>query len=201
MKKFFGSFLRYFSFYALGFIAFFLFSFLVRHLNEFLAGVFPTLFRIYNPISNREELILQNQNIAFISAILSVFTLTLLAVKHDNSKYESIIAKTDGFYRIRDGARLYFSDYAYADALSAITVPLTTVFLSFIKIPNDAARFLKIVGDCLDEFLAIPLAFTERFGFTVGVILLISVSLAARIPSAYLSLSHWRGIWLSSTER
>ncbi len=201
MKKYFSSFLRYFSFYLLGFIAFFLFSFLVRHLNDFFAEIFPTVFRIYNPISNREELVLQNKNIAFFSAILSVFTLTLLAMRGDNSKYENIISKTDGFYRIRDGARLYFHEYASADAASAISVPLITFSLTFIKIPNDAAKILKIFGDYLDDFLAIPLAFTERCGLALGVALLVLVSLAARIPSAYISLAHWRGIWLSSTER
>ena len=201
MKKYLGSFWRYFSFYLLGFIAFFLFSFLVRHLNEFLSGVFPDLFKIYNPISNREELILQNRNIAFISAILSVFMLTFLATRQDNSKYENIISKTDGFYRMRDGVKLYFSEFAYADAISAILVPLSTVFISLVKIPNDAAKFLKIVADCLDGFLAIPLAFTERCGFTAGVILLVLISVVARIPSTLLSLAHWRGVWLSSTER
>ena len=201
MKKYLHSFLRYFLFSIIGFILFFIFSFLTRHLNEFLSGIFPTLFKIYNPVSNREELVLQNQNIALISAIASVFTLTLIAIWQDNLRYEHLISKTDGFYTIKQGAEIYRREFLGADLFSSVIVPAFFLGLTLINIPNSAPRILRVLGNCLTEILVIPLAFTERLGFILGGALLIFVSVASRIPTVYLSLAHWRGIWLSSTER
>ena len=200
MKKYLHSFVRYFLFYAIGFIIFSIFSFLVRHLNEFLAGIFPAIFKIYNPVSNREQLVLQNKNIALFSAGLSVFTLSLLAIRQDNLRYEHLISKTDGFYTIKQGANLYRREFFGADLFSAIIVPSFFLGLTLINIPNSAPKLLRIFGDYLSEFLAIPLAFTEGFGFILGALLLVLISLISRIPAIYLSLAHWRGIWLSSTE-
>ena len=201
MKKYFNSFVRYFLFFIIGFILFSLFTFLAGHLNEFLAGIFPDLFKIYNPISNHEELVLQKQGIALISAIVSVFVLTFIAVRQDNLRYEHLIAKTDGFYKITQGADIYRREFLGADLFSAVLVPAFFLGLTLINIPNSAPRLLRIFGNCLAEILVIPIAFTERFGFVFGTVMLVFVSVISRIPAVYISLAHWRGIWLSSTER
>ena len=200
MKKYLHSFLRYFLFFIIGFIIFSLFAFLTKHLNEFLAGIFPNFFKIYNPVSNHEELVLQNQNFALISAILSVLTVTFIAIRYDNLRYEHLISQTDGFYTVKRGADIYRSEFLGADLFSSILVPSLTLGLTLINIPNDAHRFLKILENFLGEILVIPLAFTERFGFIFGAALLVLISVILRIPAIYISLTHWRGIWLSSTE-
>ena len=200
MKKYFYSFLRYFLLYLVGFIAFYVFNFLLSSANAFLSEAFPAIFKVYNPITSREELIRQNGNIALLSAILSVLALTVIAVRHDNLRYEFLISKTDGLYSIREGFALYASNFLRADIISAIAVPLSTLGLTLIKIPEDAPRFLKVMHSYLEIFLKIPDSFTEKGGLIIGGVLLLLISLLSRLPAVLLGLLHWRGSWLANTE-
>ena len=200
MKKYFVSFIRYFLFYSLAFILFFAFAYLLRHVNEFLAGVFPALFKIYNPIFSHDELEHQNEIIAVTSAFLSIFVATYISVRQDNLRYEHIISKTEGLYRIREGIKIYYAKFLGADIFSAITVPIFSLGLTFITIPNDAPRALLIFKKYLEYFIAVPSAFVDKFGFVLGALLLLCASLILRFSASYLSLFRWRASWLSNTE-
>ena len=200
MKRYFYSVLRYFLLYLLGFIAFYILNYLLGALNEFLAGVFPKLFKLYNPITSRDELVLQKARIALLSAVISVLTVTVIAVKHDNFRYEFLIAKTDGFYTLKEGFEIYKSAFLGADILSALTVPFSTVWLTLIKIPDTAPRAVKVIFDYVENLLAIPNSFIALLGFVPAIIALLTVSLLSRLPAAMIGLLYWRGSWLSNTE-
>ena len=200
MKKYFYSIVRYFLIYLLGFIAFFIFDYLFTSLNEFLSGVFPEFFKIYNPITSRIDLIRQKETIALLSGISSVFVITLIAVKGDNLRYEFIISQTEGLYTIRDGFSIYRKNFLLSDIIPAVFVPLSTVGLTLISVSENDPKFLRILADYLDSILAVPYSFTDKLGFLPGVTALLLISLAARLPVAYLSLANWRGNWLSSIE-
>ena len=200
MKKYFVSFVRYFLFYSLGFILFFAFAYLLRHANQFLAEVFPALFKIYNPILNRDGLENQNKIIALLAALLSVFVATYASQRQDNLRYEHIISKTEGLYRIREGEKIYFKEFFGADIFCALTVPLFSLGLTLISIPLDAPRALLILKKYLEYFIAVPMAFTDKFGFALGGAFLLFASFILRFLSSYISLFRWRASWLSNTE-
>ena len=200
MKRYFYSVLRYFLFYLLGFIAFYILNYLFDATNEFLAGVIPGLFKTYNPITSHDELAMQKARIALLSAAVSVLAVTVITVKHDNLRYEFLIGKTDGFYTVKEGFSIYISAFLGADILSALTVPFATVWLTLIKIPDTAPRALKVIFGYADNLLAIPNAFIAACGFIPAILALLTVSLLSRLPAALLGLLYWRGSWLSNTE-
>ena len=201
MRKYVFSFLRYFVFYFLGFVAFFLFDYLLTVLNEYFAGYLPAVFKSFNPITSREEFKHQEEVIAVLASVASIMLTNLLAVRTDNSKYEYMISKTEGFYRIKDGAKIYSEKFLRADIVSALTVPCMTYALTLIRIPNNAPKFLKILENVLDILIRIPASFEAIFSFAIGAVLITFVSLAARIPAIYLSLAYWRASWLTGAER
>ena len=200
MKKYFYSVWRYFLLYLLGFIVFDVFNFLIGELNEYLSIFFPGLFRVHNPITSHEAYVLQNARIAFLAAAISILTLSIIAVKHDNLRYEFLISRTDGFYTVKEGLSIYKSSFLAADIVTSLFVPCSTVWLTLIKIPENAPKFLKISGGYLEDFLVIPHAFIGLCGFVGGIVLLLLVSLISRLPAALLGLLYWRGSWLSNTE-
>ena len=200
MKKYLESFFGYFFLYSLAFILFYAFSYILRHANEFLAGILPAVFKVYNPILSQDELKNQNEIIALLAAFLSVFAVTYVSQRHDNLRYEHIISKTEGLYKIREGRDVYFSEFLCADIFCSLTVPLFSLGLTFINIPKNAPKALLIFEKYLEYFVAVPSAFVDKFGFIFGAALLLCASLISRFPAAYISLFRWRAAWLSNTE-
>jgi len=129
-----------------------------------------------------------------------VLAVTVIAVKHDNLRYEFLIAKTDGFYTLREGAQIYKSEFLGSDILTALTVPLTTAGLTLIKIPDTAPRAIRVIFDYVDNLLVISDSFIAVFGFIPAIFALLAVSLLSRLPATVLGLLYWRGSWLSNTE-
>ncbi len=197
MKKYFQSALRYFAVYLCGFLAFAVVSFLVNAAFNLLCEWFPAVFRKYDFISEEELAESLSQKLKLTCGIISVFLLEIIAVKYDNARYEYLISQTDGFYTIKSGARLYISEYLYADILSSVLVPITTFWMIFIRIGEAAPKFLKFMAGYLNSFLAVPLSFAEKYGIIYGILLLILTSLLSRVPAIWLGLRRWRAVWLS----
>lgn len=201
MKKHAHSILRYFLIYALGFAVFYV----VRALTDVVYGILsdkiPEAFPTYNPLTDKAELSSLEETLAFISAVVTVFVLTLLSVKYDNERFEFIISKTDGFYTLGEGAKIYAKNYLFADILTSITVPVPFFIATFIKIPQGGVKAMRILEDILGTLTAPSFAYTDKLGFGFGISVAISASLLFRIPAALAGLKRWRGLWLSDVDR
>ena len=201
MKKYLQTILRYLIVYLLGFAAFIVIGALVSVFHNALCNWMPDVFVHYNFITEPEAAEAQRINLNFITGIITVFVLAVISVKYDNSRYEFVISKTDGFYTLREGASIYASHYLVADTLAAVLVPMTTVGLVFIKITKESPKLIRQLERYLDSFIALPLSYTEKLGFTIGVILLALTSLLSRVAAVYSGLKRWRGVWLSDIDR
>ncbi len=197
MKRYFYSVLRYFLIYIFGFLAFIVFDFAVSLVYGVLCEWMPSLFVRYNFVTEPELADRLAKTLKLAAGVLSVFLLTVLAVKYDNMRYEHLISRTDGFYTLREGAGIYISAFLPADILASVLVPLTTYALIFIRIGEEAPRLLRVLNDYLISFISVPLSFTERFGTVLGAAVLVLVSLASRVAAVYMGLKRWRAIWLS----
>jgi len=200
MKKYAISFIRYLIFYALGFIVFLLLGYLTSAAHALLADWLPTLFKQSDPIYDRDGYAEMKSMLDAVTAALSLYTVTHLATVYDNERFEHMIGKTDGFYTVREGLSLYIPRYMAPDLISAVSVPLAASALAFISLPDTAPVWARRIVGMIDGFLAIQNAFTEAFGFTIGVLLLILLSVIFRLPSAYFAIVRFRGLWLSDTE-
>jgi hypothetical protein len=191
---------RYFIFFALGFLVFYVLNALCTTVYYHIAKMIDPL-PYYNAVTEREAYEGQMRAIALAAGILTVPILTLICVVYDNERYEYIISKTDGFYRIKDGARIYRQEYAIADTIASFTAPLPIALLSLIPFPAEPGRRIAQAEKLLDSFLSLVNAFSDSLGLAFGIILILLISLAARIPAAYLGLRRWRGLWLSDIGR
>ena len=200
MRKYLFSFIRYALIYFLGFIAFYLFTYLLGILNGFFSTYLPEYFKVYNPITDRAELDRQNTLIAFFASVISVFLISLITVRDDNFRYELMISKTDGFYTVGRGLSIYFRELLFVDAAVSVVIPMSTYWLTLIKIPNDAPRALLILRDVLSVFAVIHASFTAELGLITGAFAIVLVSLVSRFVSVCHALSYWRAAWLVGSE-
>lgn len=200
MKRYAISFIRYLVFYALGFAVFFIFSYVTRAAHALLCEWLPETFTVYNPVTDREAYDRVEGILALAAATLSLYTVTHLAVVYDNERYEYTISATDGFYTLRDGLALYFPRYILPDILAATLIPCLPLGLTFITLPEDAPRWLERILDSVLDLIIIQESFINAFGFSLGIILLLLLSIAFRAPAAYFAVKRFRGVWLSDIE-
>lgn len=200
MKRYAMSLIRYLIFYSLSFIVFLLLGYLTRAAHALFADWLPSVFRVLDPIYDREGYAELERILDLITAALSLYTVTYLATVYDNERFEHMISRTDGFYTVHEGLSLYLPRYAVPDLISAVSVPLAASALAFISLPDTAPVWARRLVGMIDGFLSIQNAFTEALGFTIGVLTILSLSVVFRLPAAYFAVLRFRGVWLSDTE-
>ncbi len=200
MKICFRATIRLFLLLLASFLLYYPVSSLLRAVYSALNSRFETVFPIYNPITDGEMYLEFEKNLAACVAAVIFFLLSLISAVFDNERYEYMIKKTEGFYKIADGLRIYSARYAAADAVSAIIAHLPLFLFSLFKFPKTEVRFLLLLEEWVDGFLISAHAFTDRFGFTFGVAAAALILLSAKIPASILGLRRWRGLWLSDVE-
>ena len=200
MKRYFISLLCYFLFYLIGIVIFFLSGYFVNALSELLCEWAPSVFTVYNPVTDRDAYLRAEMLLGLTSAIITLYTVTHLSTVYDNERYEHMISVTDGFYTVGEGLAIYFPRYIGADIISAVTVPALPSALHLIKLSEDAPKWAVRVLDLAHGLFAVNEAFTELFGLVLGTVTLVLVSLLFRLPAGYLAVRRFRAVWLSDTE-
>ena len=157
---------------------------------------FPSLFKTYSAISEKEQLEEVNRRIDFVCALISFFIMPFFAKKLDNARFESIVDKTDGFYRLRDGLAIYLSDYTVADSVALLLSPAPYIPLLLIELPKKLERSFGFILTPLDPFRAIA----DVSGLVGAYFVIVAVTLLAAIPANLSALKHWRGLWLAEIE-
>ena len=200
MKRYAISLIRYLILYSLGFLVFMLLGYFTRAAYSLLAEWLPSIFKELDPIYDRDGYAELQRVLNTVTAMLSLYTVTHLAVVYDNERFEHMISRTDGFYTLREGLSLYLPRYMATDAVAALSVPIVASLLSIISVPDTAPVWARRLVDTVDGFLSIQNACTEAAGFPLGLPLLIIFSLVFRLPAAYFAVRRFRGVWLSDTE-
>ena len=157
---------------------------------EILRTTFPHAFPSYNPVTEKEAYLALKESADLISAIITVILAPIVAVTFDNTRSEAVLSKTDGFYRIGDCLSLYTSEFFIPDLISSLAVPMPFIILSCFSFPERAADIINPVN-------ATTIAFTDKLGVIFGGMLILAISLLARLPAAISGLKRWRGIWLA----
>ena len=200
MKRYMISVLRYLIFYLLSFLVFFLLSYIVNASYELLSGWFPAIVPSFSPVYEEEKYNMLEKILAFLTAILALYTSTHLAVVYDNNRFEHLIQKTDGFYDLGTGYSIYLKGYASADLIAATFVPLLISLLTFIQVPERAPIWVKKLIDGINVFLTVQNALTDVCGFIPGIVILLVLSVLFRPLAAYCAVRRFRAVWLSDTD-
>lgn len=165
------------------------FSELYRLLNELMPTVFPS----YDLASNDTFFDTLYTSLWFVSLFATLFVSVYLSLRFDNEKFEHIITKTDGLYKIPRFLPTYVSIYGKSDISSSIvigsifTVPFFFVPMQFIKNEGFLANLAepyKLMSECFGYALA-----------PIVMILMIAFCYALSIPFA---LKYYRAKWFSA---
>ncbi len=151
---------------------------------------FPDAFPLLSKIGNLDGYNLWLLWMKLLSFTLGIFIAIYLSVRLSNSRYERIISKTEGFYTIKDGFKLYKEAYAASDIIAS-AVGSVALILPVIFIPD--GFFTKDYSFLL-EFSK---RWVDAFGCIISILLVFLISLLLHIPAVLISLKRWRASWLT----
>ena len=182
------------------FLAVYLFNYLLCQCGEllfiysynYLAEVMPSVVDTVNPIHTPDEYELYLKGVATFGALVGLFLINYVSLRMDNEKFEYLITKTDGQYRLKDGLKLYFAEFFKSDAIaSTIAVGVLVAGASFIpeKLLDRGLIFIFRLGVSLVEF----------YGPVGAVAVAVLFSFVTRILSVPLCVRTWRALWLSGS--
>ena len=182
------------------FLAVYLFNYLLCQCGEllfiysynYLAEVMPSVVDTVNPIHTPDEYELYLKGVATFGALVGLFLINYVSLRMDNEKFEYLITKTDGQYRLKDGLKLYFAEFFKSDAIaSTIAVGVLVAGARFIpeKLLDRGLIFIFRLGVSLVEF----------YGPVGAVAVAVLFSFVTRILSVPLCVRTWRALWLSGS--
>ena len=182
------------------FLAVYLFNYLLCQCGEllfiysysYLAEVMPSVVETVNPIHTPDEYELYLKGVATVGALIALFIMNYVSLRLDNEKFEYIITKTDGQYRLVDGVKLYFSEFFKSDAIAS-TVAVGVLVMGAYFIPE------KLLDKGLLFVFKLGVSLIEFYGLVGAVVIAVLFSFVTRIISVPLCVRTWRALWLSGS--
>ena len=162
---------------------------LYRLLNEIMPSIFPS----YDVSSNAEFFDTLYTSLWLISLFITVFISVYLSLRYDNDKFEFIITKTEGFYKVREFLPTYVSIFGLYDIVSAIvsgfafTLPFAFIPMPFIKNESVLAKLsepYKLMSEC--------------FGIDMAPLVMVFFIALCYLCSVPLALKYYRARWFSA---
>ncbi len=190
-KKFLTPLFKYFIIYLfLPLIYAVLFS-MIRSGYNTLSQKFPEIFTRYSQVLDIEEYLMHISRCKIFAVLISVFLTSFIAAIFENTRYEMIISKTDGFFKIPQELPSYLKETSMPDALAAICPPALFVFLSSVNYPEKIEKFVS-------RYLEMHLILLDAGNVATAFIIIAATAFAARIVSAPFALRRYRALWLTS---
>ena len=182
------------------FLAVYLFNYLLCQCGEllfiysysYLAEVMPSVVETVNPIHTPDEYELYLKGVATVGALIALFIMNYVSLRLDNEKFEYIITKTDGQYRLVDGVKLYFGEFFKSDAIAS-TVAVGVLVMGAYFIPE------KLLDKGLLFVFKLGVSLIEFYGPVGAVVIAVLFSFITRIISVPLCVRTWRALWLSGS--
>ncbi len=184
---------RLFLYMILGAVIGICVSITVSELYRFLNEIIPEVFPSYDIGSNKTFFDSIYTSLWFISLVVTVLITVYISLRYNNQKYERIITKTEGLYKIREVLPTYISIFGKSDVFSAITngliytIPFIFVPMPFIKNESFLAKLsepYKMMSEC--------------FGYVLAPIVMIVIIAACYTVAIPLTLKYYRAKWFSS---
>ena len=198
MKIYLRAAVRYLIFYTLAFAAFMLLEMLLHNLYSILSLYYPDAVPIYDELSTPEKYARLSEIIATLSAILSVIIASFISTVLDNERFEYLITRTDGFYKVADGTRLYLKRYALPDAIASATAPLPIFALGLISLPERPRGLIRFFIEAFSNLLSLTNAITDSLGLIFGLSATILTAFISKLLFSPYAALRYRARWLSN---
>ena len=159
---------------------------------NYLTETLPHLVKTVSPIHSPDEYELYLKASVSVAAFIGLWLINYVSLRLDNKKFEYVITKTDGQYRMTEGLSLYFREFLASDAIAS------TLMISAFVIP---AAFIpeKLMDRGLVYIFKLGEMLIGYYGIVGAVIIAVIFSLATRLISVPLCLRTWRALWLSGS--
>ena len=158
----------------------------------YLSETVPSIVDTVNPIHTPEKYELYLKATATVGVLIGLFLINYIALRLDNEKFEYIISKTDGQYRLKDGIKLYLIEFFVSDAIaSTLTVCALTVGACFIPVAWLDKGLILVFQLCV--------SLIEFYGPVGAVLVGILSSFVTRMMAIPFCVRTWRALWLSGS--
>ena len=177
---------------TLGLIASAFIGSLVGQIYNLLYKNFPDAFPLYNAVFDKEQYVALTHAMAIITVSLTLILTAYIAGRYNNDRFEYIITKTDGFYKIRDILKTYVCIFGIGDVISSVicgtlfTLPIYFIPTQFFSSGSPIAEFLEPMKTLTEALGAV--------GSPIYASLFLIFSHAITLP---LVLKYYRAKWLT----
>ncbi len=127
----------------------------------------------------------------FVSAFVTVIILTYVSMRLDNKRFELIVARTDGLYRLPNMTLAVLREFFVADLIPSVIVPIVYI-LPIYLVPREYLWYLPNIlwlGGGLFAWLSLA----EALAIGIGASILCRFLLIPRV------LDVWRANWLTAS--
>ena len=167
-------------------------SVIVSQGYEVLSGYFPTVFPLYDVISESELHARQTARVSLAALFITLAISVYLSLRYSNQRFEYMIKMTDGEYAIPSGMRLYSSEFLIADLIGSLLIG-TVISVPVYFIPKQFFATGTIPAELL---LPIYSAVAER-GPVLGAAIISFMLIFAHALVLYPALAYYRAKWLT----
>lgn len=193
--------LIYLLVYIFGFVLFSVGTVMARYLYAYMNSLLPSLFPIFSPVSEKEEYASYLKLLDTLGVAVAVFLINYFTMIFDNKKFELMISRTEGQYRIAEGLKIYGREFIISDLVSAVVLPLILLVTPYFipNIPETETPIINILIMILDSFFLLGNTMEANFGIFTTIILTAVFSIASRVILIPHMLKKWRAAWLSGS--
>ena len=156
---------------------------------DYLAMKFPGMLDKPHPFDEPEAYKAFNAAITSVGIIINIFIATNLSMRCDNKRFEYIIVKTEGLYKIPEMTKEYIETFWLTDIINAAVVPLLLTIPAYL-IPEEymmIPSFPLWCGARLTPYMSV----IDASLITVG------ASIVMRFIQIPGILRTWRARWLT----
>lgn len=181
----------YFMIMLLGGLIHPLISYIVIPFYSFLHISFPSVFPKPSVVLDPTGYARLEMWLFAVSALVVIMILTYVSMRLDNKRFELIVARTDGLYRLPKMSLEVLREFFLADLIPSVIVPLVYI-LPIYLIPQEYLWHLPSIlwlGGGLSAWLSL----WEALAFGIGASALCRFLLIPRV------LDVWRAGWLTAS--
>ena len=166
--------------------------FITKMVYPTLNDILPDLFPLPNYVFEAEEYEMLQRVLMLPTLLLCFLILARVSLFFDNARFEHVIRKTDGMYRMKDGLKLYYSSFLLSDVIISLLVPVGLTLPVYIYVPK------KYIDMIFSLFFTPAFNCYRTFGYVRGAVILVFTTLVCRLLAGIFATRGYRARWLSS---
>ena len=158
---------------------------------DYLCEILPTIFTRPGSLSDPEGYARVQRVLTATTVFLAVLPVTYFAMRLDNKRFEHLIVLTEGLYPIRERLVWHLKSFWLSDLIASTLIPVALTLPIYLINEKYVDYFTDVLwcGGRLSEY----------FGMWEGLILIVGLSLLARLILLPSVLRAWRVSWMTGS--